>query len=554
MRPRLVLLLALLAPWPCLAGEEQGPTALAPRTVTVLAINDVYRIEGLEGGEVGGIARVRALRAELEREDPELLVVHAGDLLFPSFASRRYKGAQMVDVLNRLDGAPKRFDPRFFVTFGNHEFDLKRCDQAADLGRRVAEAEFRWLSGNVVFAETADGRPLVGGDNVVRSAIVEANGLKVGLFGLTIPTDGVQYIKEFLGPTATARGLVRGLRQQGAEVVIGVTHLEVGDDLDLLRDLGAEAPDLILGGHEHEKRVCAANGRLVIKADADARTATVARLTRHPDGRVEVRHELRTLSGHAPAPDPAVEGAVQGWQQRLSREFCAAEGQGPDCLDQALAPTTTLLEGEETKVRSRETGLGDYLTDLMRTGFAPCAAQVAFLNSGSLRLNQDLPAGTVLTRRHLEELLQYETKLLLLRIPGSTLIQVAEHAARGWPGTGSWLQISGFTFEHDPTGRTVRNVSLLTPEGPRAVRPSEEILAVTNQFLVDPAQGDQDGYQMLGLAQVVSDCSVNGLDLKKRALEAIAASAPQGIAPVTDGRILQPELEAGVGLCGGTTY
>ncbi|HQZ16404.1 MAG TPA: hypothetical protein PLD86_05965, partial [Vicinamibacteria bacterium] len=92
----------------------------------LLAINDVYRIEGLQEGTIGGLARVRALRKELEREAPDLLMLHGGDFLFPSFASRMYAGAQMISVLNDLDGDSAAFDPRMFATLGNHEFDQRR--------------------------------------------------------------------------------------------------------------------------------------------------------------------------------------------------------------------------------------------------------------------------------------------------------------------------------------------------------------------------------------------------------------------------------------------
>ncbi len=54
------------------------------REVVVLAINDVYRIEGVEGSQRGGMSLVRALRRQLEQQDPDVLFLHAGDFLFPS--------------------------------------------------------------------------------------------------------------------------------------------------------------------------------------------------------------------------------------------------------------------------------------------------------------------------------------------------------------------------------------------------------------------------------------------------------------------------------------
>jgi 2',3'-cyclic-nucleotide 2'-phosphodiesterase (5'-nucleotidase family) len=176
----------------------------------------------------------------------------------------------------------------------------------------------------------------------------------------------------------------------------------------------------------------------------------------------------------------------------------------------------------------------------MVEAFAGCGARAAFINSGSLRLNQDLAAGPV-TRRHVEELFAYETPLYLLEIDGATLKKVAEHATRGWPGSGSWLQVSGFAYVHDQTARTARRVTLLAPEGTRPVRDDEAILAVVGDYLINPDIGDQDGYVMLDRSQVVDGCAANGQDLKEIIRNALKAAGPQGIAPQVEGRICQGE-------------
>src|SRR4051812_37641470 len=124
---RRTLPLALAALLPALAACTD-PLAVAPPTAAasapgacaLLTVNDTYRIEESPDG-TGGFARIRALRMRIETQYPDLVVVHAGDFLFPSLLSREYLGAQMIDVMNRLDGSDA-FDPRLLVTFGNHEF------------------------------------------------------------------------------------------------------------------------------------------------------------------------------------------------------------------------------------------------------------------------------------------------------------------------------------------------------------------------------------------------------------------------------------------------
>jgi 2',3'-cyclic-nucleotide 2'-phosphodiesterase (5'-nucleotidase family) len=225
------------------------------KTFIILAINDVYRIEGLNDGKYGGLAKVRSLRAELEQKYPDLLLLHAGDMLFPSLLSKKYKGEQMIDMLNLLDNDSKAPDNRMLVTFGNHEFDDRKLDDARTLKMRVEESQFRWLGSNIEFASGSDGRPLVEANNLVDSVIQESGGIKVGVFSLTTDDTRPEYVAEFAEPEITARRMTAQLRQQGAEVVVALTHLPIDEDIAVLRKLGADGPDLIIGGHEHNNLI-----------------------------------------------------------------------------------------------------------------------------------------------------------------------------------------------------------------------------------------------------------------------------------------------------------
>ncbi len=518
------------------------------RTAVFLAVNDIYRIEGVDNQQAGSLARIRALRAELENWYPDLLMVHAGDFLSPSFLSRMYYGKQMVDVLNLMDGDPSNaMDQRMFVVFGNHEFDQRRWRDASLLARRINESQFRWLGSNVGFVKSSDGTPVINEPNIVDTAVEVSGGIRIGLFGLTIPTTGVEYVQEFRGRLKTAQKLTSKLRQE-AEVVIAVTHLNAKDDRRLLADLESLGPDLILGGHDHQRMKCEACGRLVLKADADARTATIAWVTLRPKSPPEFGYCFRKLSGASAPPDPAVKAKVDGWLEKHDKEFCAAlkPPKAPGCLKEPLGCTDKVLVAEESEIRSHETSLGNWITDQMRLAFSDpkCKAQVAFINSGSLRLNQDLPAGTKIQRRHLEELFGFPAPLYLLRIKGETLQQVVQRSITGWPGSGNWLQISGFSFTHNAETKTVSDLMIDTPQGKRKVEPGEEILAVTNDFLVDPSKGDQDGYTMLNPNQIDTNCGANGQDLKKIAEQTLLKGAC--ISPDKEGRINQMLGESSV--------
>jgi 2',3'-cyclic-nucleotide 2'-phosphodiesterase (5'-nucleotidase family) len=530
-----VLAVCLLVAAGCVAVSRAPRAAgTGDRTAVILAINDVYRIQGLEGGRVGGLARLRSLRRELEREHPDLLLLHGGDLLFPSFLSRSFFGEQMIDVLNLMDGDGAAFDRRMFAVFGNHEFDRDAREQAGILDSRVEESQFAWLGSNIVFRRDAAG-PLVAASNLVDSALVESGGIKIGLLGLTVPIRAPGYVERFRDPISTARTFTADLRARGAEVVIALTHLPWSLDKQLLSELGSAGPDLVIGGHDHERMDLDVEGRRVLKADADARTATVAWMTRRAGGDIQVRSESIPLIEASWTRDAAVSVRVDAWLERHERMFCESAGSPPRCLGEVLGHTRTPLQAEESKIRSVETSLGDWVTDQMVATFAQCGAQAAFINAGALRLNHDLPADYAITRRHVEELFAFPAPLRLLKIDGRVLQQVVERAVQNWPGSGNWLQVSGMAFVHDQTRGTASGLTLVSSRGARRVAPDDQILVVATDFLID-RNGNQDGYTMLGPEQVV-DCPPRSVDLKTIVVDALRAAGPRGIAPESHGRI-----------------
>ncbi len=509
--------------------------ALAQRSTTLLAINDVYRISGIGDGALGGIPRLRSLRLQLEQQHPDLLVLHAGDLLFPSLLSRRYQGEQMIDMLNRLDGDAEAFDKRLFVTFGNHEFDKAKRKDAAMLQTRIRESGFHWLGSNLIFKLDEAGKPLVSADNLLAMKMVESGGIRIGLFSLTTNVKQPEYLQSFEDPLRTARLFTALLRRQGAEVVIALTHQRAFEDIDLLDALGDAGPDLIVGGHEHNRQTHRSkDGRLVIKADADAVTASVIQLQLDDTSGLQVEHRFARLD-RSIAPDAQTAAVADAWQKRYEQETCQEQQDAPNCLSSAIGRTAMELVGEELEIRRYETNLGNFVADQALQAYREQGAQIAFVNSGSLRLNQDLPAGAAITERTLGELFAYPSRLALIRISGSMLQQVIEHAITDWTGNGRWLQIAGFAWQHDVPKAKAGNLTLLTPDGPRPVRPDEDIIAVVSDYLVNPAM-DQDGYTMLNQGEILRPAE-QGPNLVKLVRQAIKDAGEQGIAPTVEGRI-----------------
>jgi 2',3'-cyclic-nucleotide 2'-phosphodiesterase (5'-nucleotidase family) len=509
----------------------------------ILHINDVYRIEGLLDGR-GGLARVRTLRKSLEAQCGEpVLLTHGGDALRPSLASGKLGGEQMIDVLNLLDGdagkeapvsgadLPKGFDDHLLFVPGNHEFDRSSPDGGKELDRRISESRFIWVSSNIQWKAPG----LFEQGWLASRSIVEVHGVKVGFFGLTTPIVDTSYAKAGEDWLGVARTQAAELRGEGAQVVVALTHLDRAQDVSILESLGAQGPDLVLGGHDHVASTDRVDGRVVAKGDADAVTVRVAWLRVGPGTGVRVEEKVETveLGPKEPAADVQVVGVVEDWLRRVDREECPAEA--PDCLRKLVGHVQVALEGAEADVRGRETNLGNWVADLVR---ASVAADLAVVNGGALRLNQTLPAGEVFEAQ-VRELDGFSNQIGKVEVSGAQLAAALAHSVAGWPGQGHFLQVSGVRFSHDTESGRICNIQ--TQEG-KPILDADKFSLAAPVFLLDP-KGNRDGYTML---PTMPAGAPQGATIRELVRSNLVAAEPKGVAPSLEGRIRQ-----GVGICAG---
>ena len=511
-------------------------------TFAILSINDVYRIDGLQSG-VGGLARLRTLRQELEKTYPDLLMLHGGDLLFPSFLSRQYSGEHMIDVLNMMDGVDPGFDPRMFVVFGNHEFDKKSIEAGAQLKKRIRASDFNWLSTNIEFKPSYKFKS----HNMGSHFMIDVGNVKVGIFGLTIQTDSIAFASvngslEKLKKIAVKQTNI--LKRQGADFVIALTHLEKEDDLKLLKL--ERGPDMIIGGHDHAAVDQRVNGRCVLKADADAKTARVTTVTIGPEKEPVINTKLVKLTPSNYKRDQAVQSVVGGWIERHDLEYCKDNKDGEkDCLKEVLAKTGTLLIGRELKIRGQESNLGNWVADQLlnvakTSGKVPKDAKVvAIINSGALRFNQNLEAGSNITVRDVEELVQYDDYLYLMPVTPNELKVALDHSVNKITH-GAWLQVAGFQFKADLHTKKASDIII---DGVALDQIDDNTLyVIMPRYIATPDAGDQDNYKFVAKKKHKLDSTV------KAAIEAGLRNAKNGIiAPKNEGRIKLVN-EAGEGL------
>jgi 5'-nucleotidase len=512
---------------------------LARRTFTILQINDLYKIEGLEAGRFGGLARVRTLRRELEAGGGSVLVLHAGDFLFPSVMSKYFKGRPMIDALNLLDGDAGAFDPRLVVVPGNHEFDDP--DPGVLLGR-MAESDFRWVDSNLRYCRARHScgeRFSARLRNVEDTIVVEVSGVRVGIFGLTANLNDPGYVAYDDDP-AERRSLIAAaledLKSKGAEVRIALTHETLREDLDL----AAAYPeiDLIVGGHEHEFSQRRVGRTWITKADADARSVVVCDVTVSPSGEVDAAPRQVTL-GEDVVPDTAVGAVVERWQAELARTI--------DKPFEVVAMTESRLEGEERAVRSRETALGNFLADVMRDR---SHADVALLNGGAIRIDDDIVPGPI-RRIDLEGVFYFDDAIVSFELTGAELLDLLRISASGVGASNSgFLQVGGIRFGYRIEGAEESRAVRVDPAAVEIKLRNTDVfvpLDLSRRYVVSTldyfwANGHRDGYPLFSQGRQ-GGSSPKRLDTgarigwRKATEDAIAALPGRRVTARIDGRI-----------------
>jgi len=442
------------------SGPEASGVSRVP-TVRFLLVNDVYVADTLRDG-TGGLSRVAALRDSLERAtSSRVLYVLAGDVLSPSLLGKWYGGAQMVDALNasRLD----------FAAIGNHEFDHSRANVVA----RVAQSTFQWLTGNCVERGGKAFPGIKGWDTLT------VDGVRVGIFGTTIVREYSAYVQCANADTVT-HALVDTLSQVPAQLIVGLTHRNYVEDLETLRR--EPTVQAILGGHDHKGRRGEVDGRLVIKAVSNARTAALVTFT-WQNGKWS-RSDTSFIIGAGRTKEARTEAVVAAWRDTLARRI----GQ-----DRVIGVTPQIIDATDSTQHRRETVFGDLITDALRLG---TNADVALINSGALRYDDYIDAGPVSTHM-LESIFLFadETRAVTFNLTGARLRAVLEHGVESSSlGEGPYLQLSGVKYSYD-----VRR-----PDGQRIVGPVQradgrpiadtETLRVT--MVTFPACRGGDGYRV----------------------------------------------------------
>ena len=406
---------------------------------TFLQINDVYEIAPIQGGEFGGMSRVETVHQELLQENPNTMLFLAGDFLNPSLLGtikvdgKRVKGKQMVEVMNAMN-----FD---LVAFGNHEFDVSQ----KELQQRLNESNFPWISANVKLKTKEVAIPFYKEKNGQKEAVEETfikeisdkdgTKIKIGFISVTLPSnpkDYVAYDNMFIKARASYAAI-----KDSVDVVFGLTHVKIGNDKRIAKLI----PDLplIMGGHEHTNSLDTIGNVLITKADANAKTAYIHKISYNKKTKkTKVISELKEINSSV-KKDQKVAAIVDKWQTILISKIKEIIPNSDEVIFSAKTP----LDGRDTPIRSQQTNLGKLITSAMSFAFDD-QVDAALVNGGSIRIDDQLRGN--ITPIDIFRVLPYGGDIVKVAIKGRLLKRVLDYGQLA-AGTGAYLHRHNVTLQ-----------------------------------------------------------------------------------------------------------
>mgnify|MGYP000079557713 CR=1 FL=1 len=476
-------------------------TLLLPRpasAVTLLFTSNIPDI--FQDDKERGITNLAGYIETLKKEsDESVLFIHGGDSLFPNALSVYDKGAHMIDILNVMETDAFMVNQREFA---------KGLDA---LSLRTEEASFPMILSNVRDMRTMDQI-----EGTYSYFLTEKDGLSIGVIMIMSTTVNVRYLQgqAFVRPPLyEMKELANRLRQKGADKVISV----VGSDLAIEYDISEMAfVDLVLVSVEGKDEVDFSGFPLLAKGGGN--DGELIKIQLNSDNKLSTA-EVIDYSGFEESIK--VSKVVDNYINRLSI-----------VLNQEVGTLLTPVNSLRLSVRSEENALGNLFADALRS---IRDTDFAVINGGSIRGYKHYSAGTVFTRKDIQNELPFGGKVRVFDISPAELKQAMEHSLSAVGElSGRFLHISGFEVIYDLNRPIGDRVLSITKAGEPLTK--ESYTLATRDFLHEGG----DNYNVF-LGKKTKHYPLEDPFVWSAVIYYIEASG--SVSPKIDGRLTRVDLE-----------
>lgn len=454
--------------------------------LTILHMNDTHGrilpyVENSISKDVpvsGAPYYARVIEQERAVNPEGTLLLSAGDMFQGTPVSNLFRGKPMVQVMNAL-----KFDA---MAIGNHEFDWG----PGALQEMISGARFPFLSANITdenFSYIQGTRPYV---------LLTRKELTIGIIGLTTPetrfTTKPSHVSNliFMDPSEVATRMIEAVKQQGAQLVVVLSHLGLDGDIDL----ATKAPgiDIIVGGHSHTAVTSPVKvgqtvivqagcygayvGALKVKVDPDSPNRVVE---------YSAKDVLKTVYAGPKDPfDPEIQKLVLAYDDQVKAEFSRVVGETR--VDLIREPY-------------QESNIGNSISDAI---LESSGARIAFQNGGGIRA--DLLKGPI-RMDGVYTTLPFDNLIVAMDLTGRQILDLLEKSAALEHRI---LQVSGLRVTYDmarPVGSRVTRAQVKMSDSAEGVDKrqsmgaSREAVGQAEGATADPVPAD--GYEPLQVEQ-----------------------------------------------------
>jgi 5'-nucleotidase/UDP-sugar diphosphatase len=415
--------------------------------ITILHVSDTHsHLDGTGpkdtnlNGTLGGVAKAATVIKSIRRSEPNVLLLHSGDLFQGDLFFNKYLGVPELQLMKQLG-----FDA---MAVGNHEFDLGPKVLNESLSKAFVESSFPLLSANL----DMNGYPDL--KKWIQPSVVKIVGdIRIGIFGMTIPDDPTTQpapviIQKDIVPIA--QHAVTELRNKGVDVVICVSHS--GFLSDRLIAEKVSGIDFIVGGHDH----------VVFKRPISIRNPS-GKLTRIIHGGEHYKHigklrftvkngavqllDYRLLPvGASVRPDTSIQSVVSTLKEEVIRQY------GDVYRTVIGSAARDLAKETPTKGPVRDTPMGNLITDAYRK---KTGTDIALTANGFI--SERIWKGPIVAADVFravsygyDDSSRLGYKLATFEILGSELIKGLEMGVANLEGEESYfIQVSGMNYNYD---------------------------------------------------------------------------------------------------------
>ena len=465
-----VMLLVVVAPQQLVFADSTSTQ------ITIIHTNDTHsRVATDERNGSLGFEKIATLVKQAKAENPNTIVLDAGDTLHGQTFATISRGQSIVDLMNIVG-----YDA---MAPGNHDFNYGQ-DRLLELKETM---NFPLLSANI---KKADGEDLLS-----PYTIIEVDGVKVAVFGLSTPETAFKTSPAnvvgltFEDPSVAAQRMVDELEDK-ADVIVALAHLGLDESSTYRSDVVAEKVtgiDVIIDGHSHSML----EGGKVVNGTLIAQTGEYDKNLGYVDLEIKdgkVAEKTARLTKYEDAKE--IED-----DEDVLKLFASVEGENSKITAVKVGNTPILLDGERENARMKQTNLGSVIADAMLN---TSGADLAITNGGGLRAS--IPAGEI-TKGQVITVLPFGNFIRMIEVKGSDVLAAMERGVSSYPELdGGFPQVAGMTYKFDaskPANERITEILI----GKEALDADKTYKLATNDFMA--IGGDE--YTMFKTATLIGE-------------------------------------------------